>query len=178
MLKPMKLFISVVLAGFLCVVSVPALAVDPSESQVTAAMLFNFTKFVEWPANSLSGNNQLSICIAGTNPFKGSSDTYQDRISKGKTVKIRSINGPQEVQGCNLLFIDQSQQEDLAAYLQQASGMPILTASNISQFASHHGMIGLFKHDDRIRFEINHDEARRSRLTISSNLLKLAKIVR
>jgi len=141
-------------------------------------MLFNFTKFVEWPTDALARNNQLIICIAGTDPFKGSSDRYQDRISKGKTIKIRSINDPQEVQGCNLLFIDQSQQENLAAYLHQTSGMPILTASNISQFASHHGIIGLYRQDDRIRFEINHDEARKSRLTISSNLLKLAKIVR
>jgi hypothetical protein len=178
MMTPATIFISVVLAGILCGISAPAQAIDPPESQVTAAMLFNITKFVEWPSDSFAANSQLSICIAGTNPFNSSSYTYQDKISKGKTIKIRSISGPQEVQGCHLLFIDQTEQAAMPAYLQQTSGLPILTASNIVQFASNHGIIGLFRQDDRLRFEINHDEARRSRLMISSNLLKLARIVR
>jgi hypothetical protein len=177
-LNLLKLYIIAVLAGLLCGAAEAVQAVDPTESQVTAAMLINFTKFVDWPTDSLAGSSQLTICIAGTNPFNSSSDRYQDRISKGKTIKIKTISGPQDVQGCNLLFIDQSEQADMPAYLHQTSGMPILTASNIGQFASNHGIIGLFKQDDKIRFEINNDAAKRSRLMISSNLLKLARIVR
>jgi hypothetical protein len=173
----MNMLILVVLTLLMSGVALPANANDPLESQVMAAMIFNFTKYVEWPADPRAANNQLTICIAGNNPFNDNSDLYQNKISKGKTIRIRSISGPQEVQGCNLLFIDQSEQAYLAAYLQQTSRSSILTVSNISHFAINRGIIGFFRMDDRIRFEINLEEARRSRLNISSNLLKLSRIV-
>lgn len=176
MLKSAIIFIAV-LAGLLLEIAVPVQANDQLEYQVMAAMLLNFTKYVEWPTESATGNNQLTICIAGNSPFNSNIDKYHNKISKGKTVKIRSISGPQEVQGCNVLYIDQSVQSDFAAYLHQTARMPILTASNISQFATNHGIIGFCRLDDRIHFEINLEEARMSRLTFSSNLLKLAKIV-
>jgi hypothetical protein len=177
-LKTVKPHIIAILAWLLCGIAIPVQAFDPLESQVTAAIIFNFTKFVDWPTESLAGNNQLNVCIAGTNPFNSSKEQYQNRNSKGKTVRIRSVSGPQDVHGCNLLFIDQSEQANLTAYIKQTSGIPILTVSNIGEFASNHGIIGLFKQDDRMRFEINLEGARRSRLNISSNMLKLAKIVK
>lgn len=178
MLISVKTIICTVIAALLCSFSVQVQAADPSETQVTAAMIFNFSKFVEWPADALSGNVPLHICIAGSNPFNNSGDKYQGKISGGKMIKIRTVTSPQEVTGCNILYIDQSEQTELNSYLQQANQSPILTVSNIGQFASHNGIIGFFKQDDRLRFEINHEKAKRSRLTISSNMLKLARIVR
>jgi hypothetical protein len=167
---------AVVTAIFICA-AVPARAQSPSEYQVIAAMLFNFTKYVEWPADSIAASNQLSICIAGLESFKGSMDIYQNRLSKGNIIRIRGVKGPQDVRGCNLLFIDDSEEDKLAAYTFQTAKMPVLTASNIRHFADHNGIIGFFKQDDRIRFEINIEASKQSRLFISSNLLKLAKIV-
>jgi hypothetical protein len=165
------------MTGVMSGVATPALANDTLEFQVMAAMLYNFTKYVEWPANPGIVSNQLTICIAGNNPFNDNFAMYQNKVSKGKTIKIKSINGPQEVQGCNMLFIEQSEQARLAAYLLQTSRLSILTVSNIRHFATDHGIIGFIRRDDRVGFEINLEEARRSQLNISSNLLKLAVIV-
>jgi hypothetical protein len=174
MMKSVEILIASLLFGLIAGGATPVQALEPLESQVMAAMLFNFTKYVEWPADTVASNNQFVICIAGNNPFIGNYDRYQNKISKGKIVNIREINGPQEVTGCNLLFIDQSEQALVAAYLQQTARMPILTISNINQFVSKHGIIGFGRRDDRISFEINLEESRRSRLIFSSNLLKLA----
>jgi hypothetical protein len=176
-MKSARAFIIIFFIWHLFVSAVPVQARDPLESQVMAALLFNFTKYIEWPSDYQSTNNQLTICIAGNNPFSDSADKYQNLSSKGKTVKIRIVYGPQEIKGCNLLFIDRSEQPDVSAYLQQTTGMPILTASNISHFASNGGIIGFSRKEDRIRFEINPEEAKKSRLQISSQLLKLAIIV-
>ena len=55
--------------------------------------------------------------------------------------------------------------------------MPILTVSDIDDFARAGGMIGLVEAEQRIRFDINLATARQANLKLSSQLLKLATIV-
>lgn len=145
------------------------------ETEVIAAMVYNFTKYVEWPSDALAVNNQLTMCIAGATPFKSSFDKYRNKLSNGKVVKVRDIGSPQEVPGCNLLFIDGSEQAHLAMYLQQTTKTSILTVSNMAGFTSSAGIIGFSRLDDQVRFDINLEQIKRSRLVVSSKLLKLAK---
>ena len=53
----------------------------------------------------------------------------------------------------------------------------MLTVSDMERFAHRGGIITLLTIQDRIRFEINVEAARRSGVKISSKLLKLANIV-
>jgi hypothetical protein len=171
------LLIIVIMVLMLPQVSVSAEAQrhDLLETEVMAAMVYNFTKYVEWPSDALAVNNQLTICIAGAPQFNNSFDKYQNKLSNGRVVKVREIGSSQEVQGCSLLFIDGSEQAHLATYLQQTTKMPILTVSNMTGFASLAGMIGFSRLDEQLRFDINLEQIKRSRLVISSKLLKLAK---
>jgi hypothetical protein len=55
---------------------------------------------------------------------------------------------------------------------------PIHTVGDVSGFSRNGGMVELFLQDGKVRFEINLAAARQSRLKISSQLLKVARIVR
>jgi len=55
--------------------------------------------------------------------------------------------------------------------------VPILSVSDIADFTRAGGMIDLVEVEQRIRFNINLSAARRARLRLSSQLLKLATIV-
>ena len=65
-----------------------------------------------------------------------------------------------------------------AATLDELKGAPVLTVGDGDDFARNGGMIGLFVEDGRMRFAINPDAAHRAGLRLSSQLLKLAKIVK
>ncbi len=50
--------------------AVAAQAQTATEYQVKAAFLFNFAKFVEWPADAFrSDDAPLQICVLGQDPF-------------------------------------------------------------------------------------------------------------
>ena len=57
-------------------------------------------------------------------------------------------------------------------------GAPVLTVGDGDGFARGGGMIGLFVEDGRMRFAINPNAAQRAGLRLSSQLLKLARIVK
>jgi hypothetical protein len=59
----------------------------------------------------------------------------------------------------------------------ELKGRNILTISDMDQFAAGGGMIGMLQIQDKIQLEINLESAQQTRLKISSQLLKLARIV-
>jgi hypothetical protein len=177
-MKSVKILIASCIFGLIIGGAAPVQALDQLESQVIAAMLFNFTKYVEWPANAFISSSQSTICIVGNDSLLRTFNMYQNKISNGKTIRIKAISGSQDIGGCNLLYIDKSEQANLPEYLLQTAKKPVLTASNSRLFASTGGIIGFYIQDDRVRFEINIEEAQKSGLIFSSNLLKLARIVR
>ncbi len=55
---------------------------------------------------------------------------------------------------------------------------PVLTLSDVEQFARVGGMAQLYVEDGRIRFRVNLENTKRSRLQFSSRLLALATLVK
>ena len=149
-----------------------------SEFQVKAAMLYNFAKFVEWPADSFAGDKRITFCIAGKSPLNGTIQQIQGKTVKGRTVSIRQIGSSNDLAGCQMLFIPQSEYARVSMYLQQASKYSILTVSDLEQFVSSDGMVGFYDDDGKVRFEINQEAAQQGHLQISSYLLNLARRVR
>jgi hypothetical protein len=142
------------------------------EDQMKAAYLFNFAKFVEWPPNA---KGHIHVC------FIGAPGVHASLIEStaGKTVGARAIAidmlQPADSRlGCDVIYVDAVWETNV---LIEAAGNPALTVSDACEFTRHGGIIRLFKHDNRLRFDINLDNARRAGLKISSNLLKLASRV-
>jgi hypothetical protein len=143
------------------------------EEQMKAAYLFNFTKFIEWP---VSAKRPIRICFMGA-PGVHASLTAS---VAGKKIGARSIatvvlQAADSWLGCDVIYLDAS--VDANALVQVAPGDAALTVSDADEFTRHGGVIRLFKHENRLRFDINLDNARRAGLKISSNLLKLASRV-
>ncbi len=176
-------------AGFLLAVGLLALApgsptraAEPAsarEYQIKAAFLYNFTKFVSWPENAVSGEPKpLNICIIGRDPF----GSVIDISTKGKFVKhrpliVRRIEQIGEVETCHLLFVSSSESSRLSDIVEFVSDLPILTVADGGNFAQRGGIINLVITGNKIRFEINPDAASRAGLQLSAQLLKLALIV-
>jgi hypothetical protein len=75
------------------------------------------------------------------------------------------------------VFICDSETDRLPAILKSLESAPVLTVGEMTEFAERGGVICFKVEQDRIRLEINVAAAERSRLRISSQLLKLARIV-
>ena len=149
------------------------------EYQIKAAVLYNALKFVEWPAEVLSeASPTITICVLGEDPFGVALDSIRGKVIKGRTLEIRRLEGAQDPGGCQVLFISSSEKTRLAQIMQSLKDLRILTVSETKQFAELGGIINLTIEKNNIRFAINVDSAERAGLKVSSELLKLATVVR
>lgn len=141
------------------------------ERQVKAAFLFNFTKFVDWPA---AGSGPLVIGIAGDEEFAQIVEAVvRGRTAKGRELTIRRLLDGEDPTGCQIIFIPGSRPREAAEALQRVSG-PILTVGETPSFLRDGGMVRFFVDNRHIRFEIHQKNAVAKGLKISSQLLTLA----
>lgn len=156
-----------------------AQASPPSEYQVKATYLYNFGKFVEWPARALAEGDSFAICILGRDPFGPILDaTLAGETLKGKPAVARRIARVQDAAGCRILFISSSERAQVPHILATVSKMAVLTVSDIAGFAERAGMVQFVLDDCRVRFELNVAPAASAGLTLSAQLLQVAKSVR
>lgn len=148
----------------------------PSQYDVESVYLFDFAKFVRWPAGA--EHETFTICVAGQK-------VYVDkltRIVRGERIashalSTRFIQRPEDTAGCDILFIDATAKEHLDSLLETTVGKPVLTVSDIPDFFGHGGMIQFLIIDKRIRFAIDLQPVVRSGISLSSELLKVAVTV-
>jgi uncharacterized protein DUF4154 len=175
--------IPILLRLLLAVSSVPSIALGqqkPSEYQVEAAYLYNFSRFVEWPAPAAAtANDAFTICVLGEDPFGPALDAVLAGEKIGnRSVVAKRISTARESAGCQILFISSSEATRLNKIIEALDKTAVLTVSDIPQFAQRHGMIQFVLEENRIRFEVNLTAAQRAGLMLSSELLKVATTVR
>jgi hypothetical protein len=149
------------------------------EYTVKAAMIRNFAKFTRWPKSSISdqANNTITVCLMGEESLLESFAGIRGKKIGGRSIDLQWIDNITGLQGCRLLFIDKTARSELSRIMENLQNKPVLTIGETEKFSHAGGMITFFIQDDRIRFQINPEAARRAGLTLSSNLLELAVIV-
>lgn len=149
----------------------------PSEYEVKAAYLYNFGRFVQWPA--AISNDSFTVCVLGQDPFGPALSAIQaDETIGGKNVIAERIPKPGDARHCRILFISSSEESRLKQVFAELGDTSVLTVSDLPQFARRGGMIQFSLDGNRVRFEVNLTPAERAGLTLSSELLKLATNVR
>lgn len=145
------------------------------EYQVKVALLYNFSKFIEWP--SADGDDVFEICVYGRDPYGDKIDVVETRKTKGKNIVIARYGSLQDPSNCEIAVIGQSETYKISEAIEYFQNQPVLTVSESIEFVDDGGVIGLVRDDQRITFEINLSSARSAGLDVSSHLLRIAKRV-
>jgi hypothetical protein len=180
MIKKIVVYIALTLGGLSLCPPLPSRAEvgQLSENQVKAAYLFNFAKFVEWPASAFPGPGApLVIGFIGKGPYGEAHDALAGRIAKGRKVQVRQLSRIDEVAGCQILFIAASERGRLKEILRALPSTGVLTVSDLNHFCNSGGMIALVNRGERVQFEVHLGNAERAGLKLSSQMLKLALAV-
>ncbi|MFN7139240.1 MAG: YfiR family protein [Limisphaerales bacterium] len=149
-----------------------------SPYDVKAAFIYNFLKFVEWPPESFTTDETPYVVgVLGRDPFGGA----LERTMRGKLVNNRRIVvvrlDYRDMRNCHLLFVSASERPRYREIFAELGNAPVLTVGDTEDFADEGGAIGFFVEENKVRFEINPNAARRANLRLSSNLLGIARIV-
>jgi len=150
-----------------------ARAQRPSRDEVEAAYLYNFGKFVRWPAASAGG--PLVICVAAQDSFAAAlSQLVAGEQIDQRPLQVKSLENAGGVQGCSILFIGSAETARVDTLLAAAAGKPILTVGDAGDFLVRGGTIQFVLAEDHVRFSVNLSAANRCGLGLSSELLKVA----
>ncbi len=166
------------LAGRL--VRCPARAEISREYDLKAVLLFNLTRFVEWPpATFADPESPLIIGVLGQDPYGHTLDevvrTERYGTHRILVVRYRTVEA---AESCQILFVCSNEQANLPGILRDLAGRPILTVGEFDSFATGGGMIRLFQNaQGKIRLRINLAAVRASGLNISGKLLRVAETI-
>ena len=82
-----------------------------TEYQVKAAFLFNFAKFVEWPADAFrSEDAPLQICVLGQDPFDPDFEqVIAEKTVNGRRLEIIHPSGLEQAKACQIIFVAASE---------------------------------------------------------------------
>lgn len=145
----------------------------PSRDEVEAAYLYNFGKFIRWPAGAAQG--PLTICVAAQSPLAPALSQLATGEQIGeRPLQVRSLGSAEGLAGCSILFIGSADPGRVEAFLRAAAGKPILTVGDAQDFLVRGGAIQFVLMEDHVRFSVNLSAADRSGLGLSSELLKVA----
>lgn len=144
-----------------------------SESQLKAAYLVNFLKYVEWPGTRTT----VSICLFGRDSLGPYLAGYEGRQIAGRELRIRKVSSPEQLADCQELFIPETEEARTSAVLRWVDRQAILTVSDSDTFARDGGAIALIRSDGRLQFDVNSDALTRANLKANSQMLRLARQV-
>ncbi len=159
----------------------PSSAASPAalEYQVKATFLYNFTKFVQWPSDSLASSGEpFEVGVVGSNPF-GSylAESMEGQYVHGRPVRVVEFRGPSDVRPCAIIFVPDAAGDRLADIAARIKGSPVLLIGESPGFAERGGAINFILVQNKVRFEINPAVARTAGLQISAKLLAIATVV-
>lgn len=151
-----------------------------NEYRFKAVYLLNFLQFIQWRADSSAGQNSgpIIIGVAGEDPFGPLLDqTVTGELVGGRRIVVRRFRDIAEVDSCNLLFIPRTLRKGNPPVLRELARRGIVTVGESGEFATEGPVLNFYLNDGKLRFEINETALREAGFTISSRLMKLARII-
>jgi len=148
------------------------------EYALKAGVLYHIIEYVEWPSSSLSNNPpSITIGLMGQIPFADTLEVLNGKMIQGRKLVVKRVADSQEAAGCHVVFIGASEKPRISEIVGDLKNRPVLTVSEVEGFAEQGGMVNLIAGPNRIIMEINRQVASQAKLGMSSQLLKLAKVV-
>jgi hypothetical protein len=172
-MKTVKVF----LVGMILMVgSMAVSAQDRPIHEVYSMMVFNFVKYVQWPAGDNS--KEFIIGVVGNNDIYNTLTAWYGGKAKGaKTYVIKKFKNASEVTDCQVVFIDSSKSNEFDAINSQVAGKSTLVVTNRNGLGSKGSCINFKTVDDKLRFELNQHAIEASNLKVAGALTSMAILI-
>ena len=159
-----------VLCCLSCLVPVYAETAPIDEYKVKAGYLFNFTKFIAWPADN---TETFNICIVGNDPFGESINPIEQRTAFNRPIKLFRLTAINAESHCHIVYMN----ADGSVKTPGSGAKNGLTVGENADFITQCGMIAFIKQQDKIKLQINLKLLQQNGLKVSAKLLEVAELV-
>ena len=144
-----------------------------SVSQAQALYIFNFSRLIQWPAGSTSG--EFVIGVVGDNDLFSSLTSYVANKKVGtQPIVVKKFDDPQSVARCHIVFVGDGKVSRLNEIIGKLQGSNSLIITERKGMINSGSAIDFFMEQDKLRFVMNSDNAQKYNLTVSKSLEDMA----
>jgi hypothetical protein len=161
---------------FALFLAVGAKAQDRPLHEVYSMMVFNFTKYVQWPDHSTSGEFVIGV-IGNDEVYKTLTEWYGGKPRGNKSYVIKKFKNASEVTDCNVIFIANSKSAEFDAVNNKVAGKGTLLITDKNGLGSKGSAINFKTVDNKLKFELNQKVVESANLKVSSSLASMAILI-
>jgi hypothetical protein len=170
MIKKIKLLAAALL------ISGCAFSQDRPMHEVHSMMVYNFTKYVQWPDHA--GGGEFVIGVVGNNDIYNTLNGWYGGKPRGaKTYIIKKFNSAADVTECHVLYIDKSKSGEFNNVNDKLKGKGTLIITDKSGLGEQGSAINFKLVDNKLKFELNQKAIEASNLKVSGALSSMAILI-
>ncbi len=141
-----------------------------------ALFLYNFTKYIDWPASYKQGN--FVIGVLGNSPIVDELNIVSSKKQVGgQSIVIKKFANPAQLDRCHVLFIPSYKSGSLRAVLANLQGKNTLVVTDGNNLVQQGAGINFVETGGKQGFEIKKQNVESKGLKVSGSLLSLGTVV-
>lgn len=144
--------------------------------EVYSMMLFNFTKYVQWPDHDGGGEFVIGV-IGNAEVFNTLNGWYGGKSRGAKTYVIKKFNSASDVTDCHVLFIDKGKSGEFDAISSKVKGKGTLLITEKNGLGEKGSGINFKTVDNKLKFELNQKAIETANLKVSGALSSMAILI-
>ena len=150
------------------------------EYKVKAGYLFNFAKFIEWPAAAVPATNSpIVIGVLDDNEaLPAIRQVLKDKFVGNHPIEVRSVVSAASANDCHLLFVTRAANKAPDELRDSLRSAATLLVGETDQFAERGGMIAFVREEESVRINLNLEAATQAGLKVSAKLSSVARLVK
>jgi hypothetical protein len=170
--KIFLLFLIVILQGFSKI-----LAQQAMDYAVQANIIYRFTKYIDWPDKSNSGD--FIIGIVGDSPLTDELKNFViNKMAGSRKIIVKRFSPIAGTFNCDILFITEDESYSLKKIAARTAGSPILLVAESDGLCLQGACINFIVVSDHLKLEINKNNIEQRKLNIASELLQVCIVVK
>lgn len=173
----MKKLLFILILPILLLTQSAAIRIDQSEeaaARIKAIYIYNFTKYIEWPADYKEGN--FVIGIYGTNAplLSELSKMAASKMVGSQKLEIKNLSSPAEAGQCHILYILGDNSGQLPEIISKIKGKSTLLVTDKPGMAKQGSGINFSIVENKQKIELNRANIEKYKLKVASTLVEMA----
>lgn len=151
-------------------------AQDRPIHEIYSMMVFNFTKYVQWPDHGQTGEFVIAV-IGNPEVYNTLNAWYGGKTKGNKTYVIKKFTSSTQVSDCHVIFIDKSRSGEFTLVNEKVKGKGTLIITEKNGLGHRGSGINFKTVDNKLKFELNQKAIETSNLKVSGALSALAILI-
>lgn len=151
-------------------------AQDRPIHEVYSMMMYNFTRYVQWPNEAGSGEFVIAV-IGNTDVYNTLNSWYGGKTRGSKTYVIKKFNSASEITDCQVLYIDKNKSAEFETANEKVKGKGTLVITDKNGLGVKGSGINFKTVDNKLKFELNQKAVESANLKVAGSLTSMAILI-